>query len=174
MPSSFLCLPPLISLMIVTRCHVLKKLLGLIDGFGHEITSGSHIYGDLPWLLQTIVEGLNQQPIGYPMVWTLPLKLLESLPSLIKRLGFRLVKGCDIILKLGRLPRGKYLQRKALDKAFQVVKELALELRSHDFAFSFKEKEKSLKRIALFETAFIFIVSHFSKKDEICVLGFSK
>jgi len=28
--------------------------------------------------------------------------------------------------------------------------------------------------MASFETPFIFIVSHFSKKDEICVLGFSK
>jgi len=61
-----------------------------------------------------------------------------------------------------------------LDNASQVVKELALELRSHDFALSFKENGKSLKRMASFETPFILIVLHFSKKDEICVLGFSK
>jgi len=69
---------------------------------------------------------------------------------------------------------GKYLQRKALVKASQVVKELALELRIHDFALSFKGKGKSLKRMASFEIPFIFIVSHFCKKEKICVLGFSK
>ena len=47
-------------------------------------------------------------------------------------------------------------------------------MRSHDFALSFKEKGKSLKWMASFETPFILIVSHLSKKDEICVLGFSK
>jgi len=73
---------------------------------------------------------------------------------------------------LAVFPGGKYLQRKALDNASQVVKELALELRSHDFALSFKEKGKSLKQMASFETPFILIVPHFSKKDEICVLGF--
>ena len=66
------------------------------------------------------------------------------------------------------------MQRKALDKASQVVKELALKLRSHYLALSFKEKGKRLKRMASFKTPFIFIMSHFSKKDEILVLGFSK
>jgi len=47
-------------------------------------------------------------------------------------------------------------------------------LRSHDFALSFKENGKSLNRMASFEIPFIFIVLHFSKNDEICVLGFSK
>jgi len=75
---------------------------------------------------------------------------------------------------LAVFPGGKYLQRKALDNVSQVVKELALELRSHDFALSFKEKGKSLKWMTSFETAFILIVSHFFKKDEICVLEFSK
>jgi len=51
-----------------------------------------------------------------------------------------------------------YLQRKALDKASQVVQEFALELRSYDFALSFKENGKSLKQMASFEIAFIFIV----------------
>ena len=78
MPSSLLQLGSLISPMIVIRCHVLRKLLGLIDGFGHESTSSGRIDRDLHWLLQTIIEGLNHQPIGDPMVWTFPLKLLES------------------------------------------------------------------------------------------------
>jgi len=56
----------------------------------------------------------------------------------------------------------------------QVLKELTLELRSHDFALAFKEKGKSLKQMASFETPFMFIGSHFYKKDEICILGFSK
>jgi len=66
------------------------------------------------------------------------------------------------------------MQRKALDRAFQVVKELALELRSHNFTLSFKENGKSLNRMASLETPFIFVASHFSKNDEICMLGFSK
>jgi len=48
------------------------------------------------------------------MVWTLLLKLLESLPSLIKRLTFHLIEGYDIISKLGRLPRGKVLAKESL------------------------------------------------------------
>jgi len=47
-------------------------------------------------------------------VWTLPLKLLESLPSLIKRLAFHFVKGCDIILKLGCLPWEEVLANESL------------------------------------------------------------
>jgi len=48
------------------------------------------------------------------MVWTLPLKLLEALPRLIKRLAFLLVKGCDIISKLSCLPQGKVLPKESL------------------------------------------------------------
>jgi len=80
------------------------------------------------------------------MVWTHPLKLLKSFPCLIKGITLCLVKGCDIISKLGRLPRRKVFAKKALDRASQVVKELALELRSHDFALSFKENEKASSR----------------------------
>ena len=66
------------------------------------------------------------------------------------------------------------MQRKALDNALQVVEELALELRSHDFALFFKEKGKSLKWMASCKTPFILIMTHFSMKDGICVLGFVK
>ena len=66
------------------------------------------------------------------------------------------------------------MQRNALDRASQVVKELVFKLRSHDFALSFKDNGNSLNRMVSLETPFIFMVSHFSKNNEICVLGFSK
>jgi len=69
---------------------------------------------------------------------------------------------------------GKYLQRNALDRAPQVVKELALELRSQDFALSFQENGKSLNRMVTLETLLIFLLLHFSKNDEKCILGFFK
>jgi len=46
------------------------------------------------------------------MVWTLPLKLLESFPSFIKRLA--VPERCDIISKLGRLPWRKVLAKESL------------------------------------------------------------
>jgi len=52
-----------------------------------------------------------------------------------------------------------------------VVKKLVLEFSSQDFALSFKTNRKSLNQMVLLETPFIFMVSHFSKNDEICVLG---
>jgi len=72
------------------------------------------------------------------MMWKLFLKLLKPFPCVIKGLTLRLEKGCDIILKLGCLPGWKVFTKETLERASQVVKEFALELRSSDFALSSK------------------------------------
>jgi len=94
--------------------------------------------------LETVVEGLNQQPIQYPMMEEFSLRLFKPFPRLIKGLMLRLEDRGKVIPKLGRPPDGKYLQRNALDRASQVVKELVSELRSQDFTLSFEENRKRL------------------------------
>ena len=75
---------------------------------------------------------------------------------------------------MAAFPGRKYLHKNALDRPSQVLNKLEFKFISHDFALSFKEKEKSLNQMASLETPFIFIASHFSKKEAICVSEFSK
>jgi len=66
---------------------------------------------------------------------------------------------------------GKHLQTNTLDRASQVVNELALNLKSQDFALSFKENGKIFNRMASLETPFIWMASHFSKNDKYAYWG---
>jgi len=102
------------------------------------------------------------------------LEFLKPFPFFIEGFSVCLVEESNVIPKFNQLPGGKYLQRNTLDKAFQVLNELTLDLRSQDFAFSFKESKKSLNQMAPLETPLILMASHFFKNDEIYVLGFSK
>jgi len=56
------------------------------------------------------------------------------------------------------------LLRNAVDRAFQVVKELGSSLRSQSLARSVSEKGKSRSLIASAETPLSSIVSHFARK----------
>ena len=76
-------------------------------------------------------------------------------------------------LNLAILPEGKYLLRKALDKASQVVNEVGSSLRSQSLALSVSEKRKSLSLIVSAETLLSLIVSHFTRKLRRWMCGFS-
>lgn len=108
------------------------------------------------------------------MMWTLPLQFFKPLPGFIQRFTIKLNKLVISFLSLAVLPGGgKYLIRKACDKAFQVVKELgALEF-NQALALSFRENGKSQSRIASSLTPFILIVSQISKKLARCACGSS-
>jgi len=69
--------------------------------------------------------------------------------------------------------RGKNLHKDHLKSASQVVKEFTLAFVHHDLALSYNEKGKRHNCMALFNTPFIFIRSHFSKNEAISSLGVS-
>ena len=64
---------------------------------------------------------------------------------------------------LAVLPGGKYLLRKAFERASQVVNELGSSFYSQSLALSLNENGKSLSRIALADTPLSLMVSQFTR-----------
>ena len=84
------------------------------------------------------------------------------------------VKEVISVLRLAVLPGGKYLLRKAFERASQVVNNLGSSFCSQSLALSLSRNGKSLSRIALVVTPLSLMVSHFTRNLRRYTLGLSK
>jgi len=69
-----------------------------------------------------------------------------------------------LVLNLAILPRGKYLLRKAFEKASHIVKELGALFCNQSLTLSFNKNWKSLNRITSLNTPFSLNVLYFVSK----------
>ena len=78
------------------------------------------------------------------------------------------------VLSLAVLSGGKYLLRKAFERASQVVNKLGSSFCNQLLTLSLSEKGKSLNRIASVVTMLSLMVSHFVMNLQRCTLGLSE